>query len=353
MSYLYVGSGVALYELRGRIVDQSWEKFAGDMVSNLQAELALPSTAETSRVAQTDGGIAAWGAYIYPAVQIGELRPLSFRQRASGIFWDPSTPKVAIRDIFRNAPISVHLDGLVMFRTDSAVTALTHINRLMAALFFLGLPASVVREAELIHGTLNAQTLELTSSTANLSSLRNIDSFDFARPPLNLMVNKVNISDFQTAIRTADAMMREQSISQDLVLSLEAYSHLTDQEYTPAFLIAWTVLERRLSAKWRLYLQTSGVSRKRSRKLTNPERWSADYLIECLQLIHEDSVVDEYEHLMDLKTRRNSIAHGGRSATKAEAEAVLRMAHTWLTCATADAVGSIQPLTFERTLRMA
>lgn len=350
LSYLHVGSGVSLYEFRGRLTDQHCHKFASEMVSNLQATLAPPKV-QVRRVAQSDGGLPACGAYIYPSAQIGERLPLSFRQRASGILWDPRSPKVVLRSTFRKLPMCVDIDGLVMMITDDRAKALERLNRLMAGLLFVGLPAIAVREGELIQGTVHPGTLELTGSTASLGSLRNLDRFDVTRPPVNMFVNKISKAQFEAALATVDAMTREQRMAQDLLLFLEGTSHLADQEYTPAFLMGWTILERQLSAKWRRLLLNSGVTRDRIAKLNSAERWSVDYLIECLDLFGELPVDGHYDRLMALKESRNHIVHRGRPATEDEAREILDLAHGLIAAAIAQSLGPIVQLDFKRTLR--
>src|SRR6266851_1939617 len=313
MSYFNVGSGAYLYEFRGRVIDQPAVKQADDLVDRLQTALAPPA-AQQGQVAQANPGLSAYGAYIYPAIQLGEEPKMSFRERASGPSWNFG-PRVVIRGTFRGIPICVGRDGLVMMVTQNRSSGLDAVNRLMAGLLFLGLPALAVREGELIQGAVDPETLELTGSSASLTSLRNIGMFDMRGSLGAGAVNKVEIGDFQSALGFVDAMTSRQDLNQDLLLFLESSSHLEGQEYTPALLMAWGILERQLSERWRQYLLKSGVKAGRLEKLLSGERWSVDTLIECLDLLHELPDGSEYQGLMGLKRRRNSIIHDGRSAT--------------------------------------
>jgi hypothetical protein len=351
MSSLNVGSGAYLYEFRGRVIDQSAPKLAGEMVDRLQRVLG-PQVPQPAQIPQPDARLSAYGAYIYPTIQLGEAPKMSFRERASGPSWDFGSPKVVIRGTFRRIPMCVGRDGLVMMVTQDRSSALDGLNRLMAGLLFLGLPVLAVREGELVQGTVDPDTLEITGSTASLSSLRNIGMFDMRGSFGAGSVNKVEAGDFQSALALVDAMTSRQGLNQDLLLFLESTSHLADQEYTPAFLMAWSILERQLSERWRQYLLNSGVKAARVGKLLSGERWSVDSLIECLDLLHELPDSAEYQELMGLKRRRNSIIHDGRSATESDAKETLALAHTWLNSAINEAVGPVTPVPFKSIMRI-
>jgi hypothetical protein len=116
--------------------------------------------------------------------------------------------------------------------------------------------------------------------------------------------------------------------------------------------MAWGILERQLSERWRQYLLKSGVKAARLEKLLSGERWSVDTLIECLDLLHDLPDGSEYQGLMGLKRRRNSIIHDGRSATQSDAKETLALAHTWLSSAINEAVGPVTPVPFKSIMRI-
>lgn len=354
MSYVNIGTACRLYRFRGRVIDQSAPKLAGEWADQIRSILAPPAVpaVQPAFVAQSLTGLSAIGAYIFPAVQIGELPELSFRHRASGLVRNPFAPKVAIRGEFRRLPMCADRDGLVLLVTESRARALKHLNRLMAGLLFLGLPTLAVRDHELIEGTVDPDTLELRGSKASLGSLRNVELFSSPDSVTPITANKMGIADFEQALKTVDAITSNQGLSQNLVLFLEAYSHLADQEYTPAFLMAWSILERQLSARWKKHLLQSGVSRKRISKLTVAERWSVDYLIECLDLLDKQETKGRYEELMALKEYRNSIVHSGRPASRTEVERLLALASNWLESDCKEVVGTVTPIVFKSTLHV-
>src|SRR5712692_3828362 len=142
MSYVNAGSGAYLHEFRGRVLDQPTAKLAGDMVGGLQTALAPPKV-QQEQIAQPNPGLSAHGAYIYPAIQLGEAPKMSFREMASGPSWNFG-PRVVIRGTFRGIPICVGRDGLVMMVTQNRSSGLDAVNRLMAGLLFLGLPVLAV-----------------------------------------------------------------------------------------------------------------------------------------------------------------------------------------------------------------
>jgi hypothetical protein len=190
MSTLNVGRGNFLSEFRGRIVDESPEKMGTEMADQLRKALEPRVASLVVRTVQTESGAPAIGAYVFPALQIGPRPQLSFRERASGATFNFRTPKVVIRGTFRRLPISVDFEGLVMVVTDDRSLAIDRLNRLMAGLLFLGLPALAVRESELIQGSVDPDKRELKGSTASLSSLRNIGLFETQSFPSRVVVNK-------------------------------------------------------------------------------------------------------------------------------------------------------------------
>jgi hypothetical protein len=255
-----------------------------------------------------------------------------------------------MRGEFRRLPMCVDLEGLVMMVTESRTEALDHLNQLMAGLLFLGLPTLAVRDHELIQGTINPDTFELTGSTASLGSLRNIELFSMADAVTPITANKIAAADFEQALKAVDSMGSSQRLRQDLVLFLEATSHFADQEYTPSFLMAWSILERQISARWRKHLAQRGLAKKRMLKLA--ERWSLDYLIECLDLMAQQPSSGQYEELMALKEYRNSIVHSGEPALRSEVERLLALARNWLESDCKEMAGTITPIAFKSTMRL-
>ncbi len=100
MSTVNVGGGAFLSEFRGSVFDQSPERLATEMTDRLGQAVAPPVLQE-ARTAEVDSGEAAFGAYVFPALQVGPRPKLTFRQRASGSVWDFGAPKVVIRGTFR------------------------------------------------------------------------------------------------------------------------------------------------------------------------------------------------------------------------------------------------------------
>ena len=178
MSTVNVAGGAYLSEFRGSIIDQSAEKRGTEMADHLRQALEPRVVSQEVRTVQADPGEPAIGAYVFPPLQVGPRPQLTFRERASGAILNFQSPKVVIRGTFRRLPICIDFEGLVMVMTDERSSAIDRLNRLMAGLLFLGLPALAVRESELIQGSVHPDTRELKGSTASLSSLRNIALFE-------------------------------------------------------------------------------------------------------------------------------------------------------------------------------
>ena len=105
----------------------------------------------------------------------------------------------------------------------------------------------------------------------------------------------------------------------------EGLTHLTNSEFAQSFIMSWSIIERHYYDIWFTLLSQRNIDHERSSKLTNPNQWSIDYVLEVLEL---ENKIDEnsYDLLMELKRKRNKFYYNGKQVAKDDADRSLQYA---------------------------
>ena len=99
--------------------------------------------------------------------------------------------------------------------------------------------------------------------------------------------------------------------------------------------MSWLIIERYLSLMWEREVINKVKGNKRKKKLNDSARWSADYIIEILNLLNK--VSDEnYKKLTMLRKKRNNIIHKGEDCSISETKECLNLARLIL-------IGGLEP----------
>jgi hypothetical protein len=122
---------------------------------------------------------------------------------------------------------------------------------------------------------------------------------------------KLDVQKFLDIVAFAQRITGDPTAANSLLLFLEATTHLANAEYSQSYMMAWTILETSIAALWRQVLTEKGIKGKRLDKLLQPDRWSADDIIESLSLANA-LTTEEYEELIRLKRARNGMLHRGQ-----------------------------------------
>lgn len=133
-----------------------------------------------------------------------------------------------------------------------------------------------------------------------------------------LTVNREKILQIIAVSKKANANSR---IKNYIATYLDAVTHFYLSEYKASFLLGWILLEKYVDAVWFEMLEENKVSKKRCKKLTGIF-WSADDIIECLNLVGKVTK-GRYAEFMYLKKLRNDILHSDKLVHSKDSERVL------------------------------
>jgi len=102
---------------------------------------------------------------------------------------------------------------------------------------------------------------------------------------------------------------------------LDAATHYYLSEYRASFLLGWILIEKYIDDVWGEMLKDKKVDNKRHKKLTGI-LWSADDIIECLNLVGRFTK-ERYAELMRMKKLRNEILHSDKPVDSKDSELAL------------------------------
>lgn len=118
---------------------------------------------------------------------------------------------------------------------------------------------------------------------------------------------------FDAAVEVAPKL--DPGMSAQLV---EACTHRFYGANTESFLNSWFVIERWYSGRWRQWLDSQGVTKKRIERLTEGPDWSFSLSLEALNLAKQ--MDDEpYRRINRLRKKRNKVIHEGEPVSSKEA----------------------------------
>jgi|GEM_PF-6554630 len=102
---------------------------------------------------------------------------------------------------------------------------------------------------------------------------------------------------------------------------LDAVTHYHLSEYKASFLLGWILIEKYIDDIWCELLENKKVGNKRYKKLTGI-LWSADDIIECLNLVGKVAK-ERYAELIQLKKLRNEILHSNKLVDSKDSDLAL------------------------------
>jgi hypothetical protein len=111
-------------------------------------------------------------------------------------------------------------------------------------------------------------------------------------------------------------------------LLLRAAKAAEDEEYGLALIIAWSLSEQMINARWVKYLELQGASNARIKKLQERD-WTASVVTETLSIAKELSD-EQYTELNAVRRVRNRWAHELRPVTEDEAHRAVKLAGSML-----------------------
>lgn len=334
-----IGGGGAIWNMwqenyAGNKADSDYKTEVEHIIKGIKAEAKrrseekrTPSQQQKTANKEPDG----YGVHLYPPVIIGERSKLSIEQLLFGNTYDLSHSEKVLDSRIGNHIVIVNKNGYFFVESKNPTNSLRILNLVMAVGVLHDLPLFAVRENDLSSGWYDVTRQFITRRSWNPQSMRSflfMESFQ----PESALINKklkVPVEKMKEIISEADVILRSEKLVEELRLFIESYTHLQNSEYAQSFIMSWSVIERHYSEIWRQKLNQKDLDHERSGKLTNPNQWSIDYIIEVLNL--NDEVDDnEYELLMELKSKRNKFYHRGKQVNKDDAERGLAISRSIL-----------------------
>lgn len=318
----------------GNIADTSSEDIVSSIVKRVKSEEEKSRTqptqpAEPQETPPQDKRLKAHTTFFCPPFIIGPIpKPQGFKEILSDVHLRRYEERVVTSRI-GGFQVSVHKDWQIIVTADKKDHATRILNAIFAVSALRGTPSFAVREFEIGEAKLEPDDLTIRESSIPMGSARTLlfeERWPFRQPSIfsyrRKEVSEKQIFDF---IETAERILKHRDKTEQLHLWLETYTHFRNSEFPESFVVGWIIVERFLSRIWEDFLRDKGVYGERESKLTSPGQWSIDYVIETLNL--SGTVTDDqYKLFMDLKGKRNSFVHRGRSIRREDAENCLELA---------------------------
>lgn len=314
----------------GDIRNLDVDKIVGEISKDAKVSAATKPQPPKSKPARINGFVT----YFYPPIWIGELPARTLRERLTGA--KPTSfmfPQKALDAEYKNAKVVVNQGGLIAIGIEDREKALDALNEIMAATLLSGVHSFAVRESELGKAEIDPQNLTIASHDMPLISMRTkLEQQHVGLFPDLIPFERRVLSpdDIRKVLRLAEELTVDPASSTVLLMLLEGYTHLQNAEYTQSFLMTWVVIEKWLDTLWENLMKEKGITGKRKQKLVESMLWTADTILETLNLVGKLSN-DAYKQVAELKKRRNTILHSGVRATKEESEACINLASRLLT----------------------
>ena len=319
----WLGSGAFIWFLRGDISVQSPSLLVQEIVDGAKLQAKAPIVAPVTTPPEPKPIIQAHGSFIFPPVWIGDEPKPTFRQRAMG-GWLRFPPN-AFEGTYKGRLIVANDDGFVAIAESDRTKATTLLNEIMAVRLLEGKATFSFREQEVEPATIDPATKQIGSFGVPSLSLRASlmeERWNTPRIPVYGKRDVVSVDQFKTWITRADRVAQDPDLADSLRFLLEAYTHFQDSRYMESFVLSWVVVEKHLYALWRRFLKDEGLPRSRRDKLTNPNPWTIDFVIESLSLLKQ-MVPADYSNLISMKRLRNDIIHEGERVSQEQAQQAL------------------------------
>lgn len=272
--------------------------------------------------------IKGYGTYFYPPIWIGDYPKLSFEDKLSETSLLSFLNK-AVDLEYKNRVLIIDNDGFIGIQETNKHKALQLLNEIMAVALFLEIPAMQINESELADIEIDEVDLTIRSRRMTINSMRTILADNNSKMPSSTIEyerEKIDASNLVELCQTAENFTADKVNRDFLLFYLESKSMLENYSFSQSFIMSWVIIESYLALLWEENVVKKIDKKDRKKKLLDTVRWSADYIIEALNLLNIIIDDDCYSKLMRLKKKRNKIVHEGKVLTKIESEECLELA---------------------------
>ncbi len=321
MGGMVIDSNSWFWCVRGRVDEFDYADFVNKIIKDAKQRVRISKVKSDSvqEKVQPQPKIKGYGAHFYPPIWIGETPETTFRDRLSGQLYPP--PSKILDFDFNGKKLVVYSDGFVGVEAEDESEALRILNTIFGIALISGIDCLSTRELELADIKIDPDSLTITATTWQFSSLRSL-LMERRRDTLYYIRKEVPKETIEEILNKAEIVARDQKLAELLIFLIEGYTHYANSEYSHSFIINWLIVERYLSELWEDFIKERQVIGDRKRKLKNPVQWGTDHILETLNLAGK--LDDEsYELLIDLKNKRNRFVHKGEAIDKPTSEKLL------------------------------
>jgi len=121
---------------------------------------------------------------------------------------------------------------------------------------------------------------------------------------------EIPIEVFENILENSYELSKNSELTEKIIIYFEAEDFYANRKYSQSFILSWILIEKYIHKKWDMHLTNKCIvgDKKRKEKLKNSSNWTADVMIESMNLADQ---IDnsEYLELIALKKIRNDFIH--------------------------------------------
>ena len=300
----------------GNMGDYDYRTLISNMISKaneqIEASKKMPPVRRTpdSKIKNPKG----FAAYFFPPIIIGKNSKRTVNEILDGIkstYISPFDEKVFDITI-DGVLVLLKKDGFVNTYTDNKTTSLQILNVLMMISILDGLDAHVVREHELCEMEYSPETNNEVSRSWDSDQLRNKMFNGVPDQILEYKTRHVDEERMKKIFKKTSEMFLDKDLCDDLVILLDAMTHIKDSEFFQAFIMGWKIIEKYISQQW---------CKKQDGKNKKTKYVAVDTMINDLK----DELQEYFSDFSKLRRLRNLSIHDKKIITHDEAQKCVKI----------------------------
>ena len=175
----------------------------------------------------------------------------------------------------------------------------------MATFEIKELEAKAVREHELSEIDYDPETLNIIGFSYDLDIIRNKSFHDYPKEAIpEYTFRKMKVESIKNIIEAASKTFEDSDMTKITVDFGDMLAHSKDSEFSQAFIIGWTIIEKHISQKY-------------NDKVKSKRLFSVDKMLKNLKPTMSEQ---DYNTFMSFKSIRNKYLHGDGQITKQQAQ---------------------------------
>lgn len=325
------------------IFENAWaQEYAGSIADTPRDQLISSAIAEARRIAarastssppspgtivQRPRGEAAHYSIIFPPIAIGGVpRPKGPEERWTRQYLKPLLDN-SIDITLGNSRLVVRRDGLIVTFQGDRQEATRLLNLVAAIANHRGLSCAAFREVDVCPVEFQLGTMtpmgwnELRPPRSDMVG----NSLFHGFLPPEVKRTEVPLTTMTSALKLVAQVLADASAIEDLLLDIEAKTHLDSFDFSSSFTLSWIIIERSLVYTWETFLERSRPEGVTVRGALSKD-WNVDRVAKALRFAGQ---IDEsyFEQIMRLKDRRNDLLHGKKPTNPEDAHECYRLAY--------------------------